>query len=369
MKLAEFIFGFFIVFLGKKPSFMKLLPHLILLIYLSNFTIFAQNFKSNYYYLGEVFDRRDIGGQAIGNIYIADSSAPKPFYLPNGTINFFKSKLESSMFNSRDPYFVNLSLKTLFYKESLDSKGMVNGQFDFSGSFFIEIGGDSITVFPFKFHAKYRRQIAETQKLIELLGTRTSELNRKLEVWFVENYAKNQKLGRHVVVNSTDFTPEIVDDDTLYFGQRKLTVNDFSPKKTKASNYAATVFTSMGYQSDVSMRNDTIVLDLQMKVYQVKGMSWILEEAKTNFVVNHEQTHFNITQLVAEKFKERLKEEILPPQDFNSRLQFLYLDYYRQINRMQNKYDSETKHGLDVIEQNIWDKKIEYELAKYLKIN
>lgn len=344
---------------------MKLLAIIIFFFSVIKGEVFAQTFSSNYFYLGEVFDRREFQNKAVGAIFQEDSDIATPFFLPNGTIGFLKKNLETKMKNSRDPYFVNLSLKTLFYQEKLDKNQMVNGQLDFSGGFFIEIGGDSISVFPFKFHVKYRRQIAEKQKLIDLLTDKTLELNKRMEAWFVENYAKNQKLGRHVVVNTSDFIPKTADDDTLYYGQRKLTVNDFSPKKTKASSFAATVFTSMGYQVSVSMRNDTIVLDLLMKVYQVKGMSWILEEAKTNFVINHEQTHFNITQLIAEKFKDRLREEILPPQDYNSRLQFIYLDYYRQINRMQEKYDTETKHGLDLAQQQFWDGFVAQELNKF----
>lgn len=60
-----------------------------------------------------------------------------------------------------------------------------------------------------------------------------------------------------------------------------------------------------------------------------------------------------------------MREEALPPQDYDSRIQFLYLDYYRMINRMQNIYDEETKHGINKIEQAHWEKYVADELEKY----
>jgi hypothetical protein len=348
---------------------MKELVIIVTLILMYNLNIYSQSFTSNYYYLNEVYDRRDLQNKHIGNVYHDYLSPASPLVLQNGTIKFLKKNLETTMNNRRDPYFVNLSLKSFFFLERLEKSKIVYGQFDFSGSFFIKIGGDSINVFPFKYHIKYKRQIGEKEKLIELITSKTLELNQKMEKWFAVNYARNQKLGRHVVVRTSDYLPNDIDDDTLYFRQRKLTVEDFTIKNTKISKYAAAVFTSMGYNSSVEMSNDTIFLDFQLKVYQIKGMSWILEEAKTKFVVSHEQTHFNITQLIGEKFKERLSEEILPPQDFDSRLQFLYLEYYRQINKMQEKYDTETEHGINASMQAVWNQKIEDELLYYQNKN
>lgn len=350
---------------------MKKVFNLLFLFQLLNtsFSSICQNFKSNYYYLGEIIDSRNQKNSSIGNVFSENSLLPFPFYLENGLSKYLQNKLETKMVSKVDPYFVHLNLDQIQFVENLSKDLIVNGQFNFKGSFFIITNNDTLTIFPFKYYVKYKRLPAEKEKLVELLNQKLSELNQKLETWFEINYAKNHVLARHVVVKTSDFTPKNIEPDTLYYWQRKITVDDFSIKKTSSGRFAATIFTNMGYQSAVDMSSDTIYLDLQVKVSQVKGMSWILEESKTKFVINHEQTHFDITQLIAEKFKKRLQEEILPANDFDSRLQFLYLEYYRQINKMQTKYDNETEHGLNKIEQVRWEKYVKDELSKYLKIN
>jgi hypothetical protein len=344
---SKIIFTFFVFIFCIKPAF-------------------SQKFRSNYYYLGEIFDNREVNTSPLGYIYKEGTIFPASFVLPNGLINYLKTNLDTEMINKRDPYFLNLSLNRLLFSEKLDQEMSVNGQFDFSGSFFINIGEDSITVFPFKYTVKYKRPVNERGNLYEQLQSKMNDLNIRIENWFKKNYAVNQKLARHVTVRTSDFTPIKVDNDTLYYHQRKINIDDFTPLKKRTSSFAAAIFTSMGYQSEVSMSNDTVYLDFAIKVYQIKGMSWVLEEANSKVVLEHEQIHFDITQLVAEKFKERLREEALPAQDYDSRIQFLYLDYYRMINRMQNSYDNETKHGLDKDEQTKWQKTVRNELDKYL---
>jgi hypothetical protein len=326
---------------------------------------YSQKFKSNYYYLGEIVDNRTPKMQSIGNIYTDGATISSPIFLQNGISSYLRKNLDSEMIHKRDPYFVNLALDQFNFQENIDKNKLINGEFNFRGSFFILKDSDSINIFQFKYEVKYKRQAYETEKLYELILSKTKELNGRLEKWFKENYEKNPKLARHVTVIATDFTPNEIDSDTLYFFQRKVVLDDFTPKTKSSGRFAAAIFTSMGYQAFVKMSNDTIYLNLEVKVYQIKGMSWILESEKTQYVLDHEQTHFNITQLVAEKFKERLHEEALPPQDYDSRIQFLYLDYYRMINRMQNIYDDETRHGVNKTEQARWEKYVENELKKY----
>lgn len=349
--------------IGRFPIFFILL---ICAFFSSN--LYSQKFKSSYFYIGEIFDNRELKSQSVGNIYNENDETTTPFYLQNGIISFLKKNLDSEMIHKWDPYFVNLSLLRFHFQESKTNQ-TINGEFNFSGSFFINIGEDSITVFPFKYKIKYKRQASEIAELNELILSKTKELNRKLEVWFKDNYEKNFKLARHVTVISTDFTPNEIDSDTLYYFQRKININDFTEKKSHPGRFAAAIFTNMGYQANVNMSNDTVYLRLQVKVYQIKGMSWILDGSKTQYVLDHEQTHFDISQLVAEKFKEKLREEALPPQNYDSRLQFLYLDYFRMINRMQNVYDEETQHGLNKVEQAKWEQNISEELEKYRLVN
>lgn len=337
--------------------------------YFSLDTSYAQRPVSKYYYLADIFDEREAKTNHIGLVYEADKNLPQPYYLPSGWKNMLKKQLDTDFIGKIDPYFVNLVVTKLQILEKINTRKVVDGQLDFAGNFFVKNSYDSTTIFPFKFNTKYKRPPEDVEKLNELISQITSELYKNLEAWFQKNYEKNYKLARHVVVRTSDYSPSFYDPDTLYFKQRKLTIDDFTLKEKAPSKFAAAIFSSMGYHSTMKMSNDTVYLDFAVKVYQVKGMSWILEEAKTKFVIDHEQTHFNITQLIAEKFKKRLQEEALPPNDFDSRIQFLYLDYYRMINKLQTQYDDETAHGLNKMAQVKWEKYMDEELGKYLNTN
>jgi hypothetical protein len=330
---------------------------------------FAQKTKheSKYYYIGEVLDNRNTNTESIGNIYIENSNFQKPFLIADGLKNWVKKKIETTINEASNinPYFVNLSINQLNFKENNKNEKFVSGVLKFEGNFYLENSTDSISIFPFKYTVKYRRKIGEEAVLFNQINEKLADVTNRLESWFTINYGNNQKLARHVKVITSDFNPKEKDSDTLYHCQRKITLDDFTSKTGSAGPYAASIFTNMAYQSFVEMKNDTIFLDFKVKVYQVKNMSWVIENAKNKITIDHEQTHFDITQIVAEKFKERLREEALPTQDFDSRIQYLYLEYFRMINRQQNKYDNETEHGLNKAEQARWEQKVKDELATF----
>jgi hypothetical protein len=332
--------------------------------------LFAQITTNQYYYLGAISDARAQKNYNIGQI-IAEKNTDVDKYLSYVQFeNMLKNKFESNFLHNRDPYFVNIAVSKVHVQEEFKNTYSISGRFEFSGSFYIKTSEDSITLMPFKLATKYSRPKNDSQQPIILIDQQLHDLQGKLLAWFKENYAKNPKLARHVKVITSDYLPAVSYPDTLYYPQRPLGVSDFSPKPAQnKSNYAAMVFTNMGYEAKVHMSSDTVYLNIALKVYQVKGMSYIEPSQKTSRVLNHEQTHFDITQLVAERFKERLREEVLPAQDYDSRIQYLYLDYYRMINRLQNDYDTDTHHGLKPERQQFWEQKIKTELSHYRNIH
>ncbi|MES2796894.1 MAG: hypothetical protein V4683_13065 [Bacteroidota bacterium] len=325
----------------------------------------AQKFSSKYFYLGEVFDQRLSDKRNIGSVFEFGKSYPVPLNLLGGEIQYLKNKFDTKLVSKVDPYKVNLGLSHLLFTEKPKSDGLVSGNLRFEGHFFTQSSEDSTALFPFKYTVSYIRKIGELQPIHDLLDEKIEDLMKQLEVWFSKNYAKNYNLARHVIVKTSNFIPKVLEEDTLYFFQRRINFSDFSPKASSSGRFAASIFTNLAYEANTKMSNDTVIIDLATKVYQVKGMSWAIPQANNSYALNHEQTHFNITQLIAEKFKERLREEALPPLDFDSRIQYLYIEYYRKINQMQDRYDNETRHGLDKEKQVWWEAYVVEELKKY----
>lgn len=315
--------------------------------------------------MGEIVDLRTSSKNSFGNIYGINQSEKSPFYLPNGNLEYLKRKLDTELKVGANPYKINLALIQLQLDEKIKSATLANGTFKFEGAFFTMDGFDSTVIFPFKYNVAYTRKLDDQMPLYALLDSKLKDLQQRLEVYFFKNYGKNYKLARHVVVKTRDFRPADFDNDTLYFFQRKINFSDFTLKQNSNSRFAAAIFTSMGYIATPKMIEDTVFIDFTTKVYQIKGMSWAIPQADNTNSLNHEQTHFNITQLIAEKFKERLRDEALPPTNYDSRIQYLYLEYFRKINKLQNQYDIETQHGINREKQLFWENFIKEELVKF----
>ena len=95
----------------------------------------------------------------------------------------------------------------------------------------------------------------------------------------------------------------------------------------------------------------------------VKSMSWGLPEAKNAGTLRHEQLHFDITRMVVERFKKRLLSGDLTIEDYDSEIQYQFLESFREMNTEQEAYDGATGHGLNAAAQAEWDRKVSKEIS------
>ncbi|SMO83654.1 DUF922 domain-containing protein [Solitalea koreensis] len=159
-----------------------------------------------------------------------------------------------------------------------------------------------------------------------------------------------------------------VGDTVFYSFDRPLSWNDFSGKSRSQNNNAAMSFTGFGYQARISSREDTLRIRIEIMVYFQKSASWVLSGYHTDYVLAHEQLHFDIARIAAENFKNKLKvREDFNYQDADSIMQYEYLEAYREMNKLQDAYDTETRHGLDKEAQAKWQKKVKAEVFGILQ--
>ncbi|NIG52382.1 hypothetical protein [Chitinophaga sp. Cy-1792] len=153
--------------------------------------------------------------------------------------------------------------------------------------------------------------------------------------------------------------PDSADLDTVFYSPfRKLTWNDFKGKPSSDGPSAALSYTSFSYEGSSRIYKDTLHISLQLQVFFIKSASWVRPEYETPYVLNHEQLHFDITRVVVERFKQRLKQTPLNRDDYDSVIQFQYLEAFREMNRLQYAFDRETHNGLNAAAQAVWHDKI-----------
>lgn len=174
-------------------------------------------------------------------------------------------------------------------------------------------------------------------------------------------------MSQQPVVVKVSFTPDYQSadpgSDTIYYSpSRPLRWADFTGKPNQASADAAVCYSSFGYIGSAYQRGDTIFVTVTLQVFFVKSASWALPGSEDDYDLAHEQLHFDITRLSAAYYRKSVLTTQMHADDYDSYLQYLFLDAFRYMNHMQDQYDSETRHGMDRAEQAAWEKKVKAEL-------
>ncbi|MBN8833799.1 MAG: hypothetical protein ABS68_13705 [Niastella sp. SCN 39-18] len=143
----------------------------------------------------------------------------------------------------------------------------------------------------------------------------------------------------------------------------KLNWDDFKGKPRLEGNVAALTMSGFGYKSEISTIGNTGQLNISIYCYFNKPLSWVKPDKKTNYILNHEQNHFNLCFIVANQFFQRLKTSSITLQNYKSLLPKLYTEYTAVLNEMQNKYDAQTRNGQENGQQMQWDNLIMDQLA------
>ncbi len=91
--------------------------------------------------------------------------------------------------------------------------------------------------------------------------------------------------------------------------------------------------------------------------------SWYKKSRANDYILRHEQMHFNITELHARKFRQQI-EQLTLSRDIKSKLGDLYSSINQAMGEMQNRYDIETKHSINKTKQQEWEAYIISELKQ-----
>lgn len=155
--------------------------------------------------------------------------------------------------------------------------------------------------------------------------------------------------------------------DTIHWKRSyKLRPQDFLGDVESNSRYKAITVSGIEYSSFYD--TDT---SLKFNVFAIfhKKDSWIVNKKDSSYILQHEQGHFDITEIFSRLLYQRLKEienknysknKIL----LNDRITQIVEKTVKQKNIFDMAYDSETKNSLESRQQIKWLKKIENLLLK-----
>jgi hypothetical protein len=150
---------------------------------------------------------------------------------------------------------------------------------------------------------------------------------------------------------------------------KKLEWNDFKGKPDKNDAiYRAKTFSTISF--DPKVEESYIIIDVT-NFFNV-NLSWSISKSKkqnSQWLLEHEQLHFDISELVARKIRKEFTE--YKSSNLNETNNYLHGVYDRYIDtiwlEVNSAYDSETDHGTIRNKQKEWEEKIGKELKKLNK--
>lgn len=156
----------------------------------------------------------------------------------------------------------------------------------------------------------------------------------------------------------------------MVFGQKvtwqedkKLTWDNFkSPVSTK-KNPDVAAYTHCGWEfSAIKSSDPKAPVTITIKTIFNEEKSWKDAKRMNDYILLHEQKHFDIAELFVRKFRKAVAEKIKTSGDYNKYFKIIYDGISTDYQSFQVAYDRETRHGIDKEKQAEYNNLISEEL-------
>lgn len=119
---------------------------------------------------------------------------------------------------------------------------------------------------------------------------------------------------------------------------------------------------SFGFSTTKS-ENELIDYSYTVTAHFYPDMSWHINKPLSAIVLAHERLHFDITELHARKFRQRVSNATFT-NEINIEMERIHNAINVELAELQKKYDAETNHSQIIEKQNAWQTFIATELSK-----
>ena len=144
-----------------------------------------------------------------------------------------------------------------------------------------------------------------------------------------------------------------------------LTWEDFSGTPDPANPFHANTSSGISYSWSMRQSENDIEFKYEIHTYFLPGESWVKPGKNTLHLLEHEQLHFDITELHGRKLRKAMEEfDVRNTRDIKPALQAIYKEIESSRHGMQKSFDAETRHSNDAAAQLKWQMFIKEELEK-----
>ncbi|MEB2775486.1 hypothetical protein SYJ56_09210 [Algoriphagus sp. D3-2-R+10] len=273
--------------------------------------------------------------------------------------NFYNARITS---DNLPPHEILVKIYNLDLKEiyQADRRGY-KGEIQLSMGFFVSGENEPVHLVDFNSKLNYGRPANQMHYIEASIGRLFENSWEYFDAWLATQYQSNRSLVKKVRLNILDPKRQSTKDTVFYDPDRPLTWADFTDKPNAISSFNAAIFSSLSIEGSASIQNGEIVQTIDVKVYMLPNQSWVKDA--DDYASNHEQRHFDLTRIAADRMIFKLKNLDLEPNLYEATLNDIYLDAYREMNHLQEFYDNQTSNGRNKGSQARWNQLIEEALS------
>ncbi|OFY83920.1 MAG: hypothetical protein A3F72_07945 [Bacteroidetes bacterium RIFCSPLOWO2_12_FULL_35_15] len=152
------------------------------------------------------------------------------------------------------------------------------------------------------------------------------------------------------------------EDKVAWKNSQTLTWQNFKAQADNASKLAALSTCKISTKNNV--RDDSDSIEFIIESYFVSNESWVKSSEKNDYLLKHEQGHFDLNEIYARQIRKELTKTKFTLGTLNLVFKDIVKKYFNQLNAVQELYDSETKHSKDKKKQEEWNIKISTQLKE-----
>ena len=145
---------------------------------------------------------------------------------------------------------------------------------------------------------------------------------------------------------------------------RPLTWTDFKGAVPKNADFVASTNTGISFGYSYTNTNGKIDVKFTIESFIHPEKSWFQKDKVDDYILAHEQTHFDISELYARMLKKRLSQQVFT-KHAKAEIEKIYHQNEKQRRAMQAQYDAETDHSRIEKKELFWRKHISKQLIKY----
>lgn len=153
------------------------------------------------------------------------------------------------------------------------------------------------------------------------------------------------------------------DEKLSWAEERMLSWDDFKASPKKHLPYKANTNSGISFSWNSTERERGIELNYEVGSNFYPNRSWVKEIEEVEYLLAHEQLHFNITELHARKLRKAL-ENYEAGDKMKKELDAIYSEIEQQHSQMQQQFDKETNHSINKEAELKWRHFVKLELDK-----